>query len=171
MRLLKVDSSVAAKLSKKISVSKIVNASEVTAKTTLAETKFLELIVCNDSRVKYIEELHKWNADLQISPILQVINKDNELNYTELEQSLKDSSIKLLREALVKSDETYDLYKDTLEEELKSCINAIARLSLETQLEEISNKIKTEADEPTLFKLLDEELTVINKLNQAIIGG
>jgi hypothetical protein len=166
MRLMKVDSRIAKKLSANLRVNnKTVAASEMVVRPNLAETRFLELIVCNnDTRAEYIQKLKGVDAHLSIDTILDSLETNGELNYTELEEQLSESSMILLREALVKSDEIDCLENGELEEELDSCIGAIAVLTKEAQLEDNARKIKSEQNESVLFELMDEQSKLLNDL-------
>lgn len=168
MRLMKVDSKVAAGLWKKLAVhNHTVRVSEMVIKPSAAEIRFLELIVCNnESRAKYITKLQGWTTNLIISPVIETIAVDGQLNYIEIEEKVTDKlGINLLREALIKSEETIVESGENLEEELEMCINALARIQLEAQLEDISKKIKSETDEKTLFGFMDEEADVLLQLS------
>ncbi len=153
MKLLRIDSSLTSSLWKKLGLEKQnIKEQELIISPSIAELKFLDLIVCKEDKRKTFIDILKNSIDLiTISSALEVISDSGELDYLALEEKLTDDKDKqLIRKAIIKSDETLDQYGNDIEEELQGCIDALMKLRVENQLEQLNEQIKTATKEVTV---------------------
>lgn len=142
MDILKIDKDIARKSWSKISKEPV---PEVVEKenATLTESKFLQLLLYADDRKTPIEEVKKYLRTPEVRKLALILaTMRGEFRYTLVESLLADEDKAFLRQLSINADEYVPQLED-IEVEIKHCITAIKRDSLQFQLEEVSDLVAT----------------------------
>lgn len=150
MDILKIDRDIARKSWKEVAPESVAAKAPEKEPATLTETKLLQLLMYADDRKTPVDEVKNYIQTPEVRKIALILaTLKGRFRYTIVESLLDYEDKAFLSQMVVSADE-YVPKLENVDAEIKHCITAIKRDSLQYQLEEVGDLVtthlKTESD-------------------------